>query len=417
MKILAIETSCDETALSLVEGSFDDAKNVPPVFSIINNSLFSQTKIHEPYGGVFPNLAKREHARNLVPLLKQLLGGVTKDLEKNNAHDSTPENNTLGVKAPNDVAQSSNTPFTEDQCSYLKNLFAREPDLFDAFITHIPTIKKPKVDGIAVTYGPGLEPALWVGINFAKALHFVWNIPVIPINHMEGHIVSVLTTTKEPVSFPAIALLISGGHTELVHISTWTEYKIVGETRDDAVGEAFDKVARMLSLPYPGGPHISALAEKERTHIPQHTALDISLPRPMINSKDLDFSFSGLKTAVLYKVKNIPILTEVIKQCIAYEFENAVAEVLVHKTKKALMEYGAKSLIIAGGVIANTHIRRSFTALEKELPEIKLYMPEMQLATDNAIMIAIAALVETHHDETALKINPDLIRAQGNLRL
>ena len=325
-----------------------------PRFDVLSHFLLSQIKIHKQYGGVFPQLAQREHQRNLIPILKKTLkeAGEEKAAKKH---------------------------FKTDAATKIMKILERESELLFHFLKYVPTIARPKIDAIAVTSGPGLEPALWVGINFAKALGVMWNVPVIPINHMEGHLVSVLLGEKGgevPTShrqssrvetgvflkFPMIALLVSGGHTELVFSKKWGSYKVVGETRDDAVGEAFDKVARMLELPYPGGPQISGLSEAHRKAI--ETSNVYKLPRPMIHSGDLDFSFAGLKTAVLYTLKKIKVINAEAKQTIAREFEDAVIEVLISKTKQALKKYKAKSLIVGGGVIANTALRRALTYLE-----------------------------------------------------
>lgn len=267
--------------------------------------------------------------------------------------------------------------------------------MFEQFFTLIKNTKKPKIDAIAVTKGPGLEPALWVGINFAKALSSVWDIPLFPINHMEGHIVASLLKSKNKsqkiknIKFSAVALLVSGGHTELVLIKNWFAYKILGKTRDDAAGEAYDKVARMLGLPYPGGPHISRIAET----IPDKSSR-FPLPRPMLNSDNFDFSFSGLKTAVLYTIKKIPRLTPKMKAEIANEFENAVIEVLLKKTLLAAQTYKAKTIILGGGVSANTRLRKYFISIAKE-NNVELLLPQPSLSTDNALMIAIAAYYRT----------------------
>ena len=258
-------------------------------------------------------------------------------------------------------------------------------------------IQKPAIDAIAVTEGPGLEPALWVGITAALALRTVWDIPVYPINHMEGHIIAGLITLTETtyeisdVPFPAIALLISGGHTELVHVPKLRSYKVIGKTRDDAVGEAFDKVARMLALPYPGGPEISRLAEharKEGLVVDE----DLRLPRPMLHSGDLHFSFSGLKTAVLTRVKKRGELDDRTRRMFALEFENAVTDVLVAKVKQAMYETSANSLIVGGGVSANSHIRFALKNLSEQ-EGFSLYIPNRNLSTDNGIMIASTGLL------------------------
>ncbi|MFO0718768.1 MAG: tRNA (adenosine(37)-N6)-threonylcarbamoyltransferase complex transferase subunit TsaD [Candidatus Paceibacterota bacterium] len=394
MKILGIETSCDETALSIIEG-----KNTPGNvfdFSVLSTSLFSQIKIHAEYGGVFPAVAKREHAKNLVPLLQNLFDQIH-------------------------FVEKQDSPLSEEQKSHLRKILEKEVEIFEPLLKYIEKVARPDIDAIAVTFGPGLEPALWVGISFAKALGYIWGIPVIPVNHMEGHILSVLTSTKNEINFPALALLISGGHTEIVQISGWGKYKVIGETRDDAVGEAFDKVARMLSLPYPGGPEISKLAEKERreaTAGEKNAINPFVFPRPMIHSHDFDFSFSGLKTSVLYTIKEIPELTEKIKQQIALAFEDAVVEVLLDKTKKAIEKYGVKSLIIGGGVIANKQIRSEFLKLEKSSSEdFKVFVPEMSLATDNAVMIAMAGYIQILNNKDILKTDAKTIRAEGNARL
>ena len=386
--ILGIETSCDETALALIDGE-----------KVLANIVLSQAKIHAQYGGVFPMLAKREHAKNLLPIFKKILG------EANFSNSKTEKQNSEMLQVT----------------SYkLQVILEREPELLEQFLAFVPTIEKPPIDAIAVTFGPGLEPALWVGINFAKALSTIWKIPIIPINHMEGHIISALLGGNgisnsqfliSKIEFPTIALLISGGHTELVLMKDWFDYEIVGATKDDAVGEAFDKVARILGLPYPGGPEISRLAEGLRT--PASTKPFV-LPRPMLNSGDLNFSFSGLKTAVLYLVKKMGELTEDDKKNIAREFEDAVTEVLTVKTKKALVQFGAKTLIIGGGVSANKNIRNTFEKLATEKTDLKLFISTQELATDNALMIAFAGLLRLKANKAKLG---EKITAQGNLKI
>lgn len=405
MNILAIETSCDETALSIVEasGDFENAH-----FRVLGNRLLSQIDIHKEYGGVYPNLAKRAHAQNLIPLFEETL----KEAEMYRCEGTAPAN------LPENPA--------------LKNILEREPELLEQFVRLFAVLEKPRIDAIAVTHGPGLEPALWVGINFARALAHEWNIPVIPINHMEGHIFSALlkaekinsnqqeTNSKQitnskfkiqNIRFPLLALLISGGHTELVLSKEWLSYKIIGETRDDAVGEAFDKVARMMGLPYPGGPEISKLAEKARA---QNKKTDEPLPRPMLSSDDYDFSFSGLKTAVLYRLKKMKGVSEKDRQELSREFEDAVTEILLRKTTGALEEFGAPTLIIGGGVSANKEIRRAFTeVIQQGFPDTTLLIPEPTLSTDNALMIAVAGFLRS------LRGMPmtDTITANGNLSL
>ncbi|MEK7556090.1 MAG: tRNA (adenosine(37)-N6)-threonylcarbamoyltransferase complex transferase subunit TsaD [Patescibacteria group bacterium] len=389
MKILAIETSCDETAISIIEATGGQKR---PRFKILSDVVLSQVKLHAPYGGVFPNLAKREHSKNLVPVLAQALkeARLLKQ-RKGKKHELSP------------------AIFKK-----LEKLLVREPELLEQFLRSVPNWSIPKIDAIAFTNGPGLEPALWVGINFAKALSLVWGSALIPINHMEGHIFSSFIRGKEfqiaNFQFPMLALLISGGHTELVLIKDWLKYKKIGQTRDDAAGEAFDKVARILGLPYPGGPEISRLAlagKKDNIY---------TLPRPMLHSGDLDFSFSGLKTAVLYLVQKIPMLTKPIKAAIAKEFEQAVADVLVKKTLTAARAYKIKTIVLGGGVSANTKIRRDLAEMVKtELSGITLMLPERAATTDNAIMIGVAGYFRFLKGGKAK--SPARIYAEGNLSL
>jgi len=350
-----------------ISGSLDK-----PDIKILGNTLMSQIHLHEQYGGVYPNLAKREHEKNLPPLLQQTL-------------------------------KEAGYILTDDQ-----------------------QLTNNNIDVIAVTNGPGLEPALWVGINFALELGKKWDKPVIPVNHMEGHIFSVLYESKDALVLPALALLVSGGHTELVLVKDFGNYKIIGQTRDDAVGEAFDKVARMLGLSYPGGPKVSKFAELSRQ---RKKIDDIKFPRPMIHSKNLDFSFSGLKTAVLYKIKeanrtdphytrDFGEVSDIFKEDIARAFEDAAIEVLIEKTRRALLESKEKikTLIVAGGVSANTHLSREISKIVDELPDIRLHIPIKSLATDNALMIGIAAFIKTSKTHRINK-NQEEIKAQGNLSI
>ncbi len=397
MKILSIETSCDETGITIIEAK-GGVKNAS--FKILGDSLASQIKIHAPYGGVYPALAKREHIKNLPILLKRTLKKAGLDKKKK--------------------------PF----------------------------------DLIAVTYGPGLEPALWTGIVFAQELAKKClpagrqgKVPIMPVNHMEGHILSVFGKNKASpiglrprgefkipkVDFPILSLLVSGGHTELVLAKDWMKYEVIGETVDDAAGEAFDKVARMLGLPYPGGPEISKLAEQGRTlslrSLVSATArargifqqkniradktknFSFTLPRPMMYAKNFNFSFSGLKTAVLYLIrdKHPDVLTnDGIKKVIALEFENAVVETLVHKTKKAIEKYEIKTLIVAGGVASNKHLRKE---IKKSFgTKQKILFPEKKLSTDNAVMIGIVGYLQFMKNKGKVP-NPSKIKAVGNLKL
>ncbi|OGG85826.1 hypothetical protein A2392_00170 [Candidatus Kaiserbacteria bacterium RIFOXYB1_FULL_46_14] len=387
MKILSIETSCDETAVSIIEatGDFPTAE-----YKILGNALFSQIDIHREYGGVFPAVAKREHAKTLVPMMEKAL------------HEAGELKGGEG-----EALAASET---------IKTLLDRELELFEQLSQFVSEYARPDIDLIAVTAGPGLEPTLWVGVNFAKALALVWNIPVVAVNHMEGHVLSSVFdgSNLAALQFPALALLISGGHTELIKMSGWSRYEKIGATRDDAVGEAFDKVARLLGLPYPGGPEISHLAKLARAaNLPAFT----KLPRPMLDSKDLDFSFSGLKTAVRYAVADKGLSEDDIK-AMARDFEDAVTEVLLKKTERAISEHGIQSLILGGGVSANSHIRDSFTEFfGREYPELALYLPDPKLSTDNSIMIALAGHARSSTPTAPTLEALSLIRASGNRSL
>ena len=344
-------------------------------FRVLAHEISSQAKLHAPFGGVYPSLAKREHIKNLPLLLEKVLRKA----------------------------------------------------------------KIKKADVIAVTYGPGLEPALWTGIVFAQELGEKWGIPVIPVNHMEGHLLSVFGKNKPArnathsvagggtfkipkIKTPLLALLVSGGHTQLVLSKKWLQYEIIGETLDDAVGEAFDKVARMLGLPYPGGPQISTLAEKARKN---KKIINFSLPRPMLKSKDFNFSYSGLKTAVLYKIRDLKKLTPnqnkfgtglapELTQELALEFENAAIECLTYKTARALEKYKIKTLVVAGGVSANTHLQREVKKITGK--KIKLYFPPKELTGDNGLMIGIAGYLNYLKNKKKTS-KPESIKANGNLSL
>jgi N6-L-threonylcarbamoyladenine synthase len=391
MNILAIETSCDETALSIIKTS-EDNKN----FKVLSDIVISQIEIHAEYGGVFPALAKREHAKNLGPLLRQAL------IE---AHLYTKSITTLTKK------------------DEVKIILEREPELFDGLTLLLETIEQPDIDMIMVTHGPGLAPALWVGVNFARALSLFWDIPIVPVNHMEGHITSILLKKDylhqemalqlpTDFNFPMISLLISGGHTQLVLVKDWGEYEIIGETTDDAVGEAFDKVARMLDMKYPGGPKISKAAAAG-----QENEL-IQLPRPMLHSKDYRFSFSGLKTAVRYLIvdlKKQELYSDQIIADIAREFEHAVTDVLIKKTSQAIEEYAAQGLIIAGGVSANDFISASFRNLTEKYG-IELYLPEKRMCGDNSLMIATAGFIGMMYKKNTTISQRELV-ALSNLKL
>jgi N6-L-threonylcarbamoyladenine synthase len=386
MRILSIETSCDETAVSIIEasGTFPHA-----TYTVLGNALFSQIDIHREYGGVFPAVAKREHAKTLVPMLEKAL---------KEADMLTPGESTLSSADANVLTET----------------LSREPGLNDSLTHFLEQYLRPEIDLIAVTHGPGLEPALWVGINFARALAFAWNVPTVPVNHMEGHVLASIFdgSTIPELSFPALALLISGGHTELVLMKDWNEYERVGATRDDAIGEAFDKVARMLGLPYPGGPEIGKLAAEARTEGIEST---VKLPRPMIDSGNLDFSFSGIKTAVRYAVQDREITREE-RIGIAREFEDSVIAVLIRKIKTAIDQFGVRTIIVGGGVSANEYLRTTFTQyFATEYPTVPLYLPPRNLSTDNSIMIALAGHAKYDHLTPQERL-PN-ITANGNLEL
>lgn len=389
MRILSIETSCDETGIAILEsrGTGNKLRSV----TVRSNIILSQALIHAQYGGVFPAVARREHAKAIVPIIIAALkeAGLTQ-IEKKSRTLTSQEDRVLG------------------------KIFHKEPTLMADFRAALLAVKKPKIDAIAVTAGPGLEPALWVGINTATALGALWNIPVIPVNHMEGHIMASLLVPKNKTTFtlsapkyPSLALLISGGHTELVLMPRAGTYKLLGQTRDDAVGEAFDKVARMLGLAYPGGPEISRIAETA----PNHATPPYPLPRPMLKSGDFDFSFAGLKTAVLYMVKKIENITPEIKASIAKEFEDAATEILVSKTLAAAKKYNVREIILGGGVTANKKIRAAFhSTVAKEIPNTTLYIPGHELSTDNGLMIGVAGFLRASKPKKT-------IRAEGTMRL
>lgn len=385
MKILGIETSCDETAVCVIDGTGTIADFS---YTLLGNALYSQVALHKEYGGVFPSLAKREHAKNLTPLLITALRDAK-------------------------LLSTTETPsIPKERLTELKELLSREPELFAQLTLFFAQYKKPAVEAIAVTHGPGLEPALWVGVNFARALSLAWDIPLVPVNHMEGHIVisAMRGTTLASLPLPALALLISGGHTEMVLMHEWFSYERIGETRDDAIGEAFDKVARLLGLPYPGGPEISRLAAHARE---TNTRAPFVLTRPMLQSGDLDFSFSGVKTAVRNEVEKLGTLTDELRAAVAREFEDTVTDVFEKKVRTAVDTYGPQTLIIGGGVAANTYIRNRLEQLCAEHHVTFLACPPIQ-ATDNALMIALAGHFRAQRGEYG---DPKTLSADGNLRL
>ncbi|MCA9351709.1 tRNA (adenosine(37)-N6)-threonylcarbamoyltransferase complex transferase subunit TsaD [Patescibacteria group bacterium] len=398
MYILGIETSCDETALSIVITDDTVAKSDSPNFRVLSNLVISQINVHAPYGGVFPALAKREHTKNLVPLLETALKESDLYIE--------------GIKELDQTVKNS-----------IAEILEREPELATALIDLFSRAKIPAIDVILVTNGPGLEPALWVGVNFARALSILTHANIVPVNHMEGHVTSILVKDDylnqnealypaNEFIFPMISLLVSGGHTQLVLVRDWGDYEIIGETIDDAVGEAFDKVARMLGMEYPGGPKVSKAAMKGQAND------EVSLPRPMIHSGDLRFSFSGLKTAVRYLIEDLKArhgedLDNQLIADIALEFEQSVTEVLVAKTTAAIDTYGAQGLIVAGGVSANRRIAAAMQTLADERG-IPLYLPEKTLCGDNSLMITVAGFMNWSANN---KTTPEEeVVAVGNLR-
>lgn len=340
MLILGVETSCDETAASLIEIKKRKVK-------ILSNVVSSQIKIHQKYGGIVPEIAARKHLETILYVIKGALRGV----------------------------------------------------------------KKEKIDLLAVTTGPGLITSLLIGVEAAKTLAYVWQKPIVAINHLEGHIYAGYLSSSDfrlsNFEFPALCLIVSGGHTELVLIKDHDQYQKIGQTRDDAAGEAFDKVAKLLNLGYPGGPIISKLAQRGNDQA-------FNLPRPMINSNDFDFSFSGLKTAVLYLIKRLratKCLFQIEDFCAS--FEQAVIEVLITKTIRATKKYNVKTVILTGGVAANKKLRKRLKErIKKESPTINYQVPPIEFCTDNAAMIAWAGFFRfIHHKLTPwkkLKVNPNL---------
>ncbi len=380
MKILSIETSCDDTCISIFEAK-GGTQNA--AFKVLADNSNSQIKIHQPYGGVYPVLAKREHAKNLPILLQESLRDA-------------------GMLSERGLGSAT----ARTRAKIQQNFMGAESG------------QNPGIDLIAVTYGPGLEMCLWEGITFAQKLAEMWDVPVVPVNHMEGHVLSPFGKAKgkfsiPKVKLPMLSLLVSGGHTQLVLTKKWMEYEIIGETQDDAVGEAFDKVARMLDLPYPGGPQISKLAEEKRNTLSKHAKI-FQLPRPMLKSKDFNFSFSGLKTAVLYLTRKIGELTPKTKAAIALEFENAAIECLVYKTAKAMAKYKVKTLVVAGGVAANSHLRDEMKRIGGK--NTKIFFPTRELATDNSLMIGIAGYLRYIKNKRKTPL-PASLKATGNLRL
>ncbi len=329
MRILGIETSCDETGVAI----YDSEEG------LIANLVHSQIDVHAPYGGVVPELASRDHVRKTIPLIKQLL-------EDNGLRDSD-------------------------------------------------------IDGVAYTRGPGLVGALLVGAAVGRSIAWAWNVPSIGIHHMEGHLLAPLLESRQP-EFPFVALLVSGGHTQLVEVTSIGDYRLLGESLDDAAGEAFDKTAKLLGLPYPGGPELAKLAE-------QGDASRFRFPRPMTDRPGLDFSFSGLKTFALHTIQEHEPLDDQTRADIARAFEDAVVDTLVIKCRRAVEQTRVTHLVMAGGVSANRRLREKLeTELQKKGVEV-LY-PRPEFCTDNGAMIAFAGWhrlqAGLHDDNAGFQVTP-----------
>ncbi|MFN3883598.1 MAG: tRNA (adenosine(37)-N6)-threonylcarbamoyltransferase complex transferase subunit TsaD [Rhodocyclaceae bacterium] len=331
MRVLGIESSCDETGVAL----FDSERG------LLAHAVHSQVAMHEAYGGVVPELASRDHIRRLVPLLHRVLA--------------------------------------ESQCA------------------------KADIDAIAYTAGPGLAGALLTGASFAESLALALDVPALPIHHLEGHLLSPLLA-NDPPAFPFIALLVSGGHTQIMRVTGVGAYALMGESLDDAAGEAFDKTAQLLGLGYPGGPALARLAETGKPG-------RFKLPRPMMGSGDFMFSFSGLKTAVLTIVRS-QALTDADKADLAAEFQEAVTEVVATKALFACRAQGLTTLVVAGGVGANKRLRERLDA-EATKQGVRVWYPDVALCTDNGAMIAFAGalrlqagLADTRVGDGAFVVRP-----------
>lgn len=325
MKILGIETSCDETAAAVVENGT----------KILSNVAASSLPLHAKTGGIIPEVAAREQAKAIIPVIKLAL---------------------------------ANSPRSTDHRQKNKAVVSGRSAV-------------DEVDAISVTFGPGLVGSLLVGVEVAKALSYVWNKPLVPINHLVGHLYASWLDNPNPPKFPLIALIASGGHTELLYVAGHGKWKSLGGTRDDAAGEVLDKTARLLGLGYPGGPAIEKAAA-------MGNPASFNLPRPLIDSEDFDFSFSGLKTAVVNLVNQLASpLTDRVVDDLAASIQEAVADVLVQKTIKAAREFKVHSIVLGGGVAANKNLREKFN----ERFNGEVYFPTTKLSTDNAAVIASAA--------------------------
>jgi N6-L-threonylcarbamoyladenine synthase len=308
MRVIGIETSCDETAVAVYDRSQ----------GLLSHRLFSQIELHQEYGGVVPELASRDHVRRLLPLVREALAAADSD--------------------------------------------------------------RHAIDAVAYTAGPGLIGALLVGASFARSLAFAWGKPALGIHHLEGHLLAPLLE-PDPPAFPFLALLVSGGHTQLVDVGGLGVYRILGESLDDAAGEAFDKTAKMLGLPYPGGAALAGLAERGQ-------AGRFAFPRPMLDRPGLDFSFSGLKTAALVALRACAV-DDAVRADVAREFQEAVVDTLAEKARRALIVTGHRRLVIAGGVGANRRLRERLGEVAAACAAA-LYFPRTEFCTDNGAMIALA---------------------------
>lgn len=382
--IIGIDTSCDDTCIAIIKAKIKNSKLKN--LETLSNVVSSQVKLHAKYGGVYPALAKREHQKNLPLVLKKAL-------------------------------KEANFPAFNLQFPVLKQ-------------SQLQKLKNLKIDFIAVTVGPGLEPCLWQGINFAKDLAKLLNAPIIPINHIEGHIIAnflpknnfnfqfLISNPKK--LFPAICLVVSGGHTQLILMENIGKYKIIGETKDDAAGECLDKTARILGLSYPGGPAIAKIANLHKflsvnNKSKSSKIINIKLPRPMIYQKNYDFSFSGLKTAVLYKTKSLKLKmkNENYISAMANEIQQAIIDVLIYKTIKAANSFKAKSIILGGGVTANDELKKQFKLqIKNNKLKLNFLVPLKKLCTDNGAMIAATAAFHLNENKPFKKI-----QANSNLRI
>ncbi len=339
MKVLAIESTCDETAAAVVESCGAGVK-------IISNIVASSVLIHQKYGGIVPEVAAREQIKSMVPVITEAIGE-----------------------------------------------------------------EKESIQGVAVSYGPGLMGSLLVGVESAKALAWAWNKPLYSVNHMAAHIFAnwiIEDESSEVPAFPAVSLVVSGGHTDLVLMNDAKIWEWVGGTRDDAVGEAFDKTARLLGLPYPGGPEISKAVERIQENNFQLLSTNghkYKLPRPLLNEDNLDMSFSGLKAAVSKIVTGLGSIDNETRDILAWEFSEAVIEVLIKKTMKAVEIFKPKSVLMAGGVAANKQLRERLR-LEVEKNDIKFYCPELKYCGDNAAMVGAAAIMAPHEVKPS-QLRPD----------